>query len=32
MGIDFQLVMPPPPQCYYTVPPDIAVRGGADRQ
>ena len=25
MGIDFQLVMPPPPQCYYTVPPDIAV-------
>ena len=26
MGIDFQLVMPPPPQCYYTVPPDIAVQ------
>jgi aminocarboxymuconate-semialdehyde decarboxylase len=25
MGVDFQLVMPPPPQCYYTVPPDIAV-------
>ena len=26
MGIDFQLVMPPPPQCYYTVPIQIAVR------
>jgi aminocarboxymuconate-semialdehyde decarboxylase len=26
MGIDFQLVMPPPPQCYYAVPLDIAVR------
>jgi aminocarboxymuconate-semialdehyde decarboxylase len=26
MGIDFQLVMPPPPQCYYTVPVDIAVK------
>ena len=26
MGIDFQLVMPPPPQCYYTVPVDIAVQ------
>ncbi len=25
MGIDVQLVMPPPPQCYYTVPLDIAV-------
>jgi aminocarboxymuconate-semialdehyde decarboxylase len=25
MGIDLQLVMPPPPQCYYTVPLDIAV-------
>src|SRR5207244_5278990 len=25
MGIDLQVVMPPPPQCYYTVPPDIAV-------
>ena len=25
MGIDMQLVMPPPPQCYYTVPLDIAV-------
>jgi len=25
MGIDFQLVMPPPPQCYYTVPIEIAV-------
>ena len=32
MGIDFQLVMPPPPQCYYTVPIEIAVRGGAHRQ
>ena len=26
MGIDLQLVMCPPPQCYYTVPPDIAVK------
>src|SRR5215471_18881683 len=26
MGIDVQLVMCPPPQCYYTVPPDIAVK------
>jgi len=26
MGIDFQLVMPPPPQCYYTVPIEIAVK------
>src|SRR3954467_1698999 len=26
MGIDLQLVMPPPPQCYYTVPLEIAVR------
>jgi aminocarboxymuconate-semialdehyde decarboxylase len=26
MGIDMQLVMPPPPQCYTTVPLDIAVR------
>jgi aminocarboxymuconate-semialdehyde decarboxylase len=25
MGIDVQLVCPPPPQCYYTVPLDIAV-------
>jgi aminocarboxymuconate-semialdehyde decarboxylase len=25
MGIDLQLVMCPPPQCYYTVPLDIAV-------
>jgi aminocarboxymuconate-semialdehyde decarboxylase len=25
MGIDMQLIMPPPPQCYYTVPLDIAV-------
>jgi aminocarboxymuconate-semialdehyde decarboxylase len=25
MGIDVQLIMPPPPQCYYTVPLDIAV-------
>jgi aminocarboxymuconate-semialdehyde decarboxylase len=25
MGIDLQLVMCPPPQCYYTVPIDIAV-------
>ena len=26
MGVDFQLVMPPPVQCYYTVPIDIAVK------
>jgi aminocarboxymuconate-semialdehyde decarboxylase len=26
MGIDLQLVMPPPNQCYYTVPLDIAVQ------
>jgi len=26
MGIDIQLVMPPPAQCYYTVPIDISVK------
>jgi aminocarboxymuconate-semialdehyde decarboxylase len=26
MGIDLQLVMPPPNQCYYTVPLDISVK------
>jgi aminocarboxymuconate-semialdehyde decarboxylase len=26
MGIDVQLVMPPPNQCYYTVPLDVAVQ------
>jgi aminocarboxymuconate-semialdehyde decarboxylase len=26
MGIDRQLVMPPPPQCYYTVPVEVAVK------
>ena len=25
-GIDIQVVMPPPPQCYYTVRPDIAAK------
>lgn len=25
MGIDIQLVCPPPPQCYYTIPIEIAV-------
>ena len=25
MGIDLQVCAPPPPQCYYTVPLDIAV-------
>ena len=25
MGLDRQLIMPPPPQCYYTVPLDVAV-------
>jgi aminocarboxymuconate-semialdehyde decarboxylase len=26
MGIDVQIVSPPPPQCYYTVPLEIAVK------
>jgi aminocarboxymuconate-semialdehyde decarboxylase len=26
MGIDVQVVMPPPPQCYYTVPIEISVK------
>jgi aminocarboxymuconate-semialdehyde decarboxylase len=26
MGIDIQIIAPPPPQCYYTVPLDIAVK------
>jgi aminocarboxymuconate-semialdehyde decarboxylase len=26
MGIDVQMIAPPPPQCYYTVPLDIAVK------
>src|SRR3974390_2467155 len=26
MGLDMQLIAPPPPQCYYTVPLDIAVK------
>ena len=26
MGIDMQVVMPPPPQCYYTVQLDIAIK------
>ncbi len=26
MGLDRQLIMPPPPQCYYTVPLEIAVK------
>jgi aminocarboxymuconate-semialdehyde decarboxylase len=26
MGIDMQLIAPPPPQCYYTVPLDILVK------
>jgi aminocarboxymuconate-semialdehyde decarboxylase len=26
MGVDMQLVMPPPPQCYYTVPVEIGVK------
>jgi aminocarboxymuconate-semialdehyde decarboxylase len=25
MGVDMQLVMPPPPQCYFTVPAEFAV-------
>jgi aminocarboxymuconate-semialdehyde decarboxylase len=26
MGLDMQLILPPPPQCYYAVPVDIAVK------
>src|SRR3954466_4419786 len=26
MGLDMQLVMPPPPQCYFTVPVEIGVK------
>ncbi len=26
MGLDMQVVLPPPPQCYYTVPIDISVK------
>jgi aminocarboxymuconate-semialdehyde decarboxylase len=26
MGIDIQIIAPPPPQCYYTVPLEIAVK------
>jgi aminocarboxymuconate-semialdehyde decarboxylase len=26
MGVDMQMIKPPPPQCYYAVPLDIAVR------
>src|SRR5215813_8074538 len=26
MGIDLQVALPPPPQCYYNVPLDIAVK------
>ena len=26
MGLDMQLVMPPPPQCYFTVPIEIGVK------
>jgi aminocarboxymuconate-semialdehyde decarboxylase len=26
MGIDVQVVCPPPPQCYYTIPLDVAVQ------
>src|SRR5580692_12886896 len=26
MGIDVQIIAPPPPQCYYTVPLDISVK------
>jgi aminocarboxymuconate-semialdehyde decarboxylase len=26
MGVDVQLIMPPPPQCYYTLPIEIAAR------
>ena len=26
MGLDMQLIMPPPPQCYYAVPTEIGVK------
>ena len=26
MGLDMQVILPPPPQCYYTVPNDISVK------
>ncbi len=26
MGVDVQIISPPPPQCYYTVPLDVAVK------
>jgi aminocarboxymuconate-semialdehyde decarboxylase len=26
MGIDMQVALPPPPQCYYTVPLDVAIK------
>jgi aminocarboxymuconate-semialdehyde decarboxylase len=29
MGIDLQVVKPPPPQCYYTVPIEIAVKAAS---
>ena len=32
MGLDMQVIKPPPPQCYYAVPLDIAVEGGAHGQ
>ena len=32
MGLDMQLVMPPPPQCYFTVPVEIAREGDARAQ
>ena len=28
MGLNMQLIMPPPLQCYYTVPPEIALEAG----
>ena len=32
MGLDMQVIKPPPPQCYYAVPLDIAVKAGADHE
>jgi aminocarboxymuconate-semialdehyde decarboxylase len=26
MGIDLQVVMPPPPQCYYTIPIEVSIK------
>ena len=32
MGLDMQVIKPPPPQCYYAVPLEIAVKAARDGQ